>query len=710
VTQPTPPVAVRRPVTVERHGETVVDDYAWLRDDDRRDPDVLAHLEAENAYTGAMLAHLSGLCETLFEEIKARIKQTDVSAPTPRDGWLYYTRTEEGKQYTIHCRKEGSPDAPEQVVLDGNVLAEGHDYFALGGLSVSPDHAVAAYATDVDGSEVFTLGFRDLATGEDLPDVVEQVSYSLAWFNDSRTILYTRMDAAKRPYQLWRHVLGTDPGDDVLALQEDDERFWLGCGRTRSRRYVVVQTASKVTSEAHVLDADDPASAPRLVAAREQGVEYDVDHRPASSSSTLLDDHRGDRFYVVTNADGAEDFELVTAPVDRPGREHWDTLVPERPGVRLEGVDCFAGHVVLYERAEALTRIRVLVPETMHDHVVDQAEEVYVAGPGPNAEWDTPVLRYGYTSMVTPSSLYDYDVTTRERTLVKQQEVLGDFDPGGYETTREWATAADGTRVPISIVHRRGVVRDGTNPTLLYAYGSYEISVDPGFSSLRLSLLDRGVVFAIAHPRGGGELGRRWYETGKYLAKRNTFTDVIACAEHLVAAGYTTPARLALRGGSAGGLMVGAVVNERPDLFTAAVAEVPFVDVVSTMWDETLPLTVIEFEEWGNPQDPTYYDYIRSYSPYDNVRAQDYPALLVTGGLNDPRVGYWEPAKWVARLRATKTDDRPLLLKMELGAGHAGPSGRYDVWRDEALVYAFLLDRLGLADASAPSGAPARRP
>ncbi|MBW3619631.1 MAG: S9 family peptidase [Actinobacteria bacterium] len=681
MTEPTPPVAERRPESTERHGETVVDDYGWLRDDARRASDVIAYLEAENAYTDAMLAHTEELRTELFEEIKSRIKQTDESAPVPKDGWFYYHRTVEGEQYAIHGRRRGSLDADEQIVLDENALAEGHGYFALGGLAVTPDHRIVAYSTDVDGSEVFTLRFRDLATGEDLDDVVEGVSYALAWFNDSATILYTRMDAAKRPYQVWRHRLGTDPADDVLVHQEDDERFWLGCGRTRSRRFVVIEAGSKVTSEAHVLEADDPASRPRLVAAREQGVEYDVAHR-------------GDHFYLVTNADGAEDFKLVTAPVEHPGREHWRDLVGHRPGVRLEGVDCFAGHVVLYERAEALTRIRVLVPETGDDHVIDQAEDVYVAGPGPNAEYDTTTLRYGYTSMVTPRSTYDYDVRTRERTLVKQQEVLGDVDLDAYETTREWATAPDGTRVPISIVHRRGIERDGSNPTVLYAYGSYEISIDPGFSSLRLSLLDRGFVFALAHPRGGGELGRRWYEDGKYLAKRNTFTDVIACAEHLVAEGWTRPGRLGLRGGSAGGLMVGAVVNERPELFGAAVAEVPFVDVVSTMWDETLPLTVVEYEEWGDPKDPTYFDYIRSYSPYDNVRAQDYPAMLVTGGLNDPRVGYWEPAKWVAKLRTLKTDANPLLLKMEMGAGHAGPSGRYDAWRDEALVLAFLLDRL----------------
>ena len=687
---PEAPTADRRPVETTRHGHTSVDEYGWLRDPE--DPDVIAYLEAENAYTEEMLAHTEGLRAELFEEIKARIKQSDTSAPTLRDGWLYYDRTLEGEQYAVHCRRradtgppppDGASDEHERIVLDENAEARGHDYFSLGALSVSPDHRILAYAPDRAGNEIFTLRFRDLETGEDLPDVVDRrVGHGAAWANDSRTVYYTVQDDAHRPHQVWRHRLGTDPDEDVLVLQEDDERFWMGVGRTRSDAFVVIALGSSITSELHLLDADDPQAAPRVVAPREQGVEYQLDHR-------------GDDLLITTNVDGAEDFKLVTAPVATPGREHWTELVPHRPGTRLMGVDAFRDHVVLYERAEALTRIRLLWPESGEERVVDQPEEVYAAGPGPNPDYETGTLRYVYTSLVTPRTVYDLDVRSGERTLVKRQEVLGGYDPDDYVTRREWATAPDGRRVPISVVHRADLERDGSNPCLLYGYGAYEHSIDPGFSSLRLSLLDRGVVFAIGHPRGGGEMGRRWYEEGKFLHKRNTFTDFIACAEHLIDAGYTAAERLAIRGASAGGLLIGAALNLRPDLFGAVVAEVPFVDIVNTMSDATLPLTVIEYEEWGNPEDPVYHEAMLDYSPYDNVRSTAYPAMLVTAGINDPRVGFWEPAKWVARLRRAKTDDRPLLLKTELGAGHFGPSGRYDAWKDEALVLAFLIDSLG---------------
>lgn len=687
---PDAPLAARRPVETTRHGHTSVDDYGWLRDPE--DPEVIAHLEAENAYTEAMLAHTEELRAELFEEIKARIKQSDTSAPTRRDGWLYYDRTLEGEQYAVHCRRrvddgppppDGASDEHEQILLDENAEARGHDYFALGALSVSPDHALLAYAPDRAGNEIFTLRFRDPDTGEDLPDVIERrVGHGAAWANDSRTVYYTVQDDAHRPYQVWRHRLGTDPADDELILQEDDERFWIGVGRTRSDAFVVIALGSSITSELHLLDADDPQASPRVVAPREQGVEYHLDHR-------------GDQLLITTNADGAEDFKLVTAPAATPGREHWAELVPHRPGIRLMGVDAFRDHVVLYERADALTRIRLLWPESGEERVVDQPEEVYAAGPGANPDYDAVTLRYVYTSMVTPRTVYDLDVRSGERALVKRQEVLGGYDPGDYVTRREWATAPDGRRVPISVVHRADLDRDGSNPCLLYGYGAYEHSVDPGFSSLRLSLLERGFVFAIGHPRGGGEMGRRWYEEGKFLHKRNTFTDFTACAEHLIGAGYTSSERLAIRGASAGGLLIGAAVNLRPDLFGAVVAEVPFVDIVNTMSDRSLPLTVIEYEEWGNPEVPAYHEAMLDYSPYDNVRPTAYPAMLVTAGINDPRVGFWEPAKWVAKLRRAKTDDRPLLLKTELGAGHFGPSGRYDAWKDEALVLAFLIDTVG---------------
>ncbi|MFA9431316.1 S9 family peptidase [Egicoccus sp. AB-alg2] len=705
-----PPLAERRPHQVTRHGETVEDPWFWLRE--REDPAVRTHLEAENAWTQAHLAPLEPLIDTLFGEIRSRVQETDASVPTLDGGWLYYRRTLEGQQYGIHCRRAApagvddvrtlpddlrrpvDPAAPpddEVVLLDENVEAAEHEFFRLGGYAVSPDHKLAAELVDTNGSERFTIRVRDLATGELLDDVIEGAAYSLAWFDDSATFLYAVPDDAWRPYQVKRHRLGTDPAEDELVLQEDDERFWLGVGRMRSDRYLAISIGSKVTSEWHLLDAADPAARPRLVAPREYGVEYDVDHR-------------GDRLLIVTNADGAEDFKLVTAPVDTPGREHWRDLVAHRPGVRLEGVDAFASHLVLHERTQARTQLRVVDPDTGEGDVLQMEEEVYSAGTGPNPAFASRVLRIVYTSLTTPTQVIDVDLDTGERTLLKQQPVRGGYDRTRYVSWREWATAADGTRVPVSLVRHADTPLDGTAPCLLYGYGSYEISIDPGFSPVRLSLLDRGFVFAIAHVRGGGEMGRRWYEDGKFLAKPNTFTDFVACADHLVEQGITARDRLAVRGGSAGGLLIGAALNLRPDLAAAAVAEVPFVDVVNTMSDPSIPLTVIEYDEWGNPEEPDYYEVMRSYSPYDNVRPADYPALFVTAGLNDPRVQYWEPAKWVAKLRATATGGGPILLRTELGAGHAGRSGRYDAWRDEARVLAFVIDRVG---AGAPrSGAP----
>jgi oligopeptidase B len=680
---PRPPVAPRRPHVIEAHGDPRTDDWYWLRE--RENPEVLALLEAENEYTKAMLAHTEELQQKLYDEIVSRIQETDVSVPARKGDYWYYARTVEGLQYPIACRRTGGEDGPEQVLLDENALAEGHEFLALANDEVSPDHRLLAFATDYDGGERYGLRFRDLATGEDLPDVVEDTYYGLAWSADSSTVFYTKVDDAMRPHQLWRHRIGTPTDDDVLIFQEDDDRFWLGVHLTRSEQYVLLLLESKVTSEMWFLPADDPAREFRVIAPREQDVEYYADHHD-------------DRFFVVTNADGAENFKLVEAPIATPGREHWREVVPHRDDVKLDGAEAFARHLVLHERADGLRRLRILRLADGDQHVVEQPEPVYTVGPDVNAEFDTDVYRFSYQSLVTPRSVYDYDVGTRTRVLKKQQPVLGGYDPTKYTTARAWATAADGVRVPMSIVHRTDVPLDGRAPALLYGYGSYEHSVDPTFSSLRLSLLDRGVVYAIAHIRGGGEMGRRWYEDGKYLRKRNTFTDFVACAEQLVADRYTSPARLAIRGGSAGGLLMGAVTNLRPDLPAAVVAEVPFVDCLTTILDETLPLTVLEWEEWGNPvADPDVYAYMKAYSPYDNVRAEPYPAMLVTAGLNDPRVSYWEPAKWVQKLRAVTTGGRPILLKTELGAGHMGPSGRYDAWRDEAFVLAFVLDALGVA-------------
>jgi oligopeptidase B len=698
-----PPVAPRRPTTLRHRDDERVDPWFWLRD--RDDPEVLAYLAAENVYTQGALAHLAPLRERLFGEIVSRVQETDASAPMPRGAYEYFSRTIAGKQYAVHCRRirVGTATLPdptahpgtapgETVVVDENELAAGHDYFAVGDLTLSPNQGLAAVSTDTSGAERYELRFRDVQAGATLPDVVPDVYYGVAWASDDATVFYTRPDDAMRPWQVWRHAVGTPVTDDVLVFQDDDDRFYVAVDRTRTGRYLVITSASKVTSEVWLVDAADPTAAPRLVEAREQGHEYHVEHHEGPG---------GDRLLIITNADGAENFKLMAAPAASPGRAQWTELLAHRADVRLDDVDAFADHLVASERADALERLRVLrlAPDgtIADDHVVEMPDEVYSAWTGANLEYDTRTLRYQYTSLVAPASAYDYDVTSRTPTLVKRQPVPG-YDPAGYESRRSWATAADGTRVPLSIVYRRDTRGNGPSPLLLYGYGSYEVSIDPTFSAARVSLLDRGVVFAIAHIRGGGELGRHWYEDGKLLRKTNTFTDFVACAEHLVTEGWTSPDRLAVRGGSAGGLLMGAVANLRPDLFRAVVAEVPFVDCLTTILDETLPLTITEWEEWGDPvHDDAVYALMKSYSPYDNVTAKDYPALLVTGGLNDPRVQYWEPAKWVAKLRATRTDDRLLVLKMEMGAGHSGPSGRYDAWRDEAFVLSFVLDQLGVA-------------
>jgi oligopeptidase B len=663
------------------HGDDRSDPWYWLRD--RDDPDVVAYLEAENSYTEEVMASTERLQQKLYEEIRARIQESDTSAPAPDGDFVYYSRTVEGLQYGIHCRRGRSDGAPETILLDENVLAEGHEFFSLGVSHVSLDHRLLAYSTDVEGDEAYVLRFRNLETGDDLPDEIPNTYYGGAWAPDNRTFFYTVLDDAKRPWQVWRHTLGTPVAGDALVHQEDDEAFHLSIDRTRSDAFLVMTAASMVTSESWILDAGDPSGAFRIVEPRRHDTEYQIEHHSGS-------------FFVVTNAGGAVNFRLMAAPVSAPGQDNWREVIPHRDDVRLEAVEAFARHLAIYERAGGISRVRVMSLPSGDIHEVEQPEPVYTAAAGANLEFDTDVLRFHYTSLVTPHSAFDYHMKSRERSLVKRQPVLGGYDETRYVTERLWAPAADGTPVPISVLRRADALHAGPAATLLYGYGSYEVSIDPTFSSLRLSLVDRGVVFAIAHIRGGGEMGRQWYENGKFLTKGNTFGDFIACAEHLVREGYTAPDRLAIRGGSAGGMLMGAVVNARPELFRAVVAEVPFVDCLTTILDTSLPLTVIEWDEWGNPNDPEYYAYMKSYSPYDNVEPKEYPAMLVTAGLNDPRVSYWEPAKWVAKLRATKTDDNALLLKTEMGAGHMGPSGRYEVWRDEAFVYAFLLDELGI--------------
>jgi oligopeptidase B len=717
MTQLDPPAAPRRPTVLSSHGHERIDEWYWLRE--REDPAVREYLEAENAYTDAVLEPTRALRTTLFDEIKNRIQETDASAPSARGEHEYFSRTREGLEYRIHCRRpagtRGLPDpqaeagtAPDEVViLDENALAAGHDFFALHELLLSPDQTRIAYGADDAGDEVLELRVRDLETGVDLADEISGAVDGLAWSADGRTLYYCRPDATLRPHEVWRHELGTPAESDVLVYSDPDERFFVSVGSTRTRAFIVISSDSKLTSEVHVIPADDPTAAPRVIEPRVEGIEYGVEHRRVGVH---------DDFYVITNADDSPNFKLMVTPVATPGRSSWREVIGHRDDVRIEGIDAFAGHLVLSERTAGLEQLRVieLGEGAGHSedgsgptqHLIEMPEEVYSVGLGANPEFETGTVRFVYTSLTTPVSDLAYDLATRTRTLVKRQTVLGGYDPDDYVTHRLWATASDGVQVPISLVARKDVEPGGGGaPCLLYGYGSYEASIDPAFSSLRLSLLERGLVFAVAHVRGGGELGRHWYEGGKLMHKRNTFTDFVACAQHLVDAGYTTPDLLAAEGRSAGGLLMGAVANLAPELFRAIVAGVPFVDVVSTMLDATIPLTVTEWEEWGNPvESAEAFDYMLSYSPYDNVTAREYPAILVTAGLNDPRVQYWEPAKWVAKLRtrATNGPDRPILLRTEMGAGHGGPSGRYDAWREEALVLGFILDQLGVA-ATPPS-------
>jgi len=689
-----PPTAKRIPVERIHHGETVVDEFAWLAVKD--DPDTIAYLQMENAYTESATAGLAALRAKLFTETKQRTQETDLSVPTRKGAFWYYTRTVEGQQYGIECRRpvhEGETDPPatvdgspldgEEILLDGNALAEGHDFFALGTFDVSPDGRWLAYSTDFSGDERFTLRVKDLRTGELLADEVRDTFYGTAWSADGTALFYLTVDDAWRPYRVWRHRIGADADTDVIVHQEDDERFWIGVGLTRSEKFILIDAHSKTTSEVRAIPAANPTGEPAVIAPRRQGVDYSVEHH-------------GHRFLILHN-DGAEDFALAYTSADAPGE--WIPLIEHVPGTRLEAVDAFANHLVVSLRTDGLTGLRVLPTGGTDVYDIDFPEPIYSVGLDANLEYATSSVRLHYTSLVTPDSIYDYDLVTRTMVLRKRKPVLGGYDPAGYEQHRDWAVADDGTRVPISLVCRTGVPRDGSAPCVVYGYGSYETSIDPWFSIPRLSLLDRGVIFAVAHVRGGGELGRRWYEDGKLLAKRNTFTDFVACARHLVKANWTTAERLVARGGSAGGLLMGAVANIAPNAVGGIVAQVPFVDTLNTILDPSLPLTVTEWEEWGNPlADPEVYAYMRSYTPYENVSALDYPAILAVTSINDTRVLYHEPAKWVARLRATAPDGS-YLLKTEMGAGHGGPSGRYDAWKEEAFIAAWILDRFGLAAA-----------
>jgi oligopeptidase B len=686
---PAPPAARKEHTETLLHGAILTDDYAWLRD--KQAPEVTAYLEAENTYAEAVMAPLAGLREDLYREMLSHVKQTDVSVPFREGAWWYYTRTEEGRQYAIHCRTLGAPnaqeDTPEQVILDGNQMAEGHAFFAIGAISITDDGRWLAYTTDTTGFRQYTLHIKDLTTGETLSDEVERVG-SVVWAADNRTLFYTVEDEEqKRQYQLWRGCAG-QLNESVLVYQDDDERFNLGAGRTRDGKFLVMESASHITTESWALPADQPDGKFAVICPREDEHEYSIDHRHGL-------------WFIRTN-DKGRNFRLVTAPTATPGREYWTERIPHRDAVMLEEVDLFDGFFVACEREGGLPKLRLWKfqgdgPEAAPAGEIDFPEPTYSAEPHINRVFEASTFRYAYQSLVTPSSVFEYDLATGASTLLKQLEIPGGFDRALYASERVNATAPDGTQVPVSLVYRKDR-RTGHNPLYVYGYGSYGYSLPIGFSGNRLSLLDRGVVMAYAHIRGGGDLGKPWHDAGKMLTKRNTFTDFIAAVEHLTAAGYGDPARVAIEGGSAGGLLMGAVANLRPEIFRAVVSHVPFVDVMNTMLDASLPLTVPEYEEWGNPNEEPYFSYMLSYSPYDNLKAASYPAMLVKTSLNDSQVMYWEPAKYVAKLRTLKTDRNPLLLVTNMQAGHGGASGRYDYLKEIALDYAFLLRELGVVD------------
>jgi oligopeptidase B len=670
-----PPIAPRRPKDIQIHGERYRDDYAWLRD--REDPEVLAYLSAENTYAETVLGLTQELQETLYREMLGRIKQTDVGVPYRYRGWWYYTRTEEGKQYSIFCRKRGTVQAPEEVILDLNRLAEGKTHMSLGVFEPSDDGRLLAYSTDPTGYREFSLVVVDLATGVVVAGPIDGAG-TVAWCPDNQTLFHTIEDGAKRQFQCWRLTLR---GERALVYQEDDERFRVHVERSRSGRHLLLGVESHTTTEVRWLPAETPLGAWRSIAGRVHDREYEVDHL-------------GEGWLIRVN-DTGPNFRVVRAEEENPGPEHWTELLAHRDEVMVEGVDAFAGHWVAWERREGLPEIRVTQHVGGQAQYVSFPEPVYDAYPGANPEWDAPALRYGYESPVMPSSVYDYDVASATSALLKRREIPGGYDATRYACERLLVTASDGTRIPVSLVFRRRPAAARPAPLLLTGYGAYGISFPVSFSSNRLSLLDRGMVVAIAHVRGGGEMGRRWHDSGKMAMKENTFTDFISVARFLIAEGWTASDRLVIEGGSAGGLLVGAAVNRRPELFRAVVAQVPFVDVVNTMLDPTLPLTVGEYEEWGNPGIPEQYAWLRRYCPYTNLTARGYPAMLVRTSLNDSQVMYWEPAKYVARLRTLKNDPNPLLLMTNLGAGHGGASGRYDRLREVALDYAFVLWQSG---------------
>ncbi len=679
---PQPPRPAKKPYKMEIHGHIRVDDYYWMNERDSKE--VIDYLNAENAYTDAVLKHTKEFQESLFNEMVGRIKQTDLSVPYRLRGYYYYSRYDEGKEYPIYCRKKGSMDAPEEVMLDVNKLAEGYSYCDVIGLTVSPDNTMLAYGVDLVSRRKYTLYIKNLVSGEVIEKTVENTDGSYVWANDNKTLFYDVKDEETlRSYKIRKHTLGTPASADTDVFVEKDETFSCSVYKSKSEQYIFIGSYSTLTSEVRFIKASEPHEAFKILQPRERDHLYSVDH---------FEDH----FYINTNWN-AKNFRLMKTPLTKTEKENWVEVIQHRNDVLIDGFEIFKQYLVLEERQNGLSQLHIKSWDGKVDYLIDFSEPTYSVSLNVNVDFDTEELRYSYTSLITPNSVYDFNMRTRNKTLLKQQEVLGGYDARLYESKRLYATATDGTKIPISMVYKRGIQLNGKNPLLLYGYGSYGVSMDPYFSSARLSLLDRGFVFAIAHIRGGQEMGRQWYEDGKLLKKKNTFTDFIDCAKYLIEQKYTSPKHLYCMGGSAGGLLIGAVVNMRPDLFNGAVAQVPFVDVVTTMLDESIPLTTGEFDEWGNPNDKTYYEYMLSYSPYDNVTKQAYPNILITTGYHDSQVQYFEPAKWVAKLRDNNSGNSKILFFCEMEAGHGGKSGRFQRLREIALEYAFLLDLEGIS-------------
>lgn len=686
------PVAPVEPTQLEKHGDIRIDNYYWMKltDEqknakiqDEQTKKVISYLESENEYLRQMMSHTEKRQEELYKEIIGRIKQTDLSVPYKYNGYWYVVKYEEGKEYPIRIRNKDKQNGQEEILLDENVEAKGKKYYATAAKTVSPDNKIFAFAEDTVSRRQYTIRFKNLETGEFLPDKIKNTTGSIVWANDNKTIFYTLNDAALRSYKVMKHTLGTAQESDTEIYHEKDETFGVYVWKTKSEKYIIIGSYATLSQEYRILDADNPNGEIKIFQPREKKLEHSIYHY-------------NDKWYIRTNKDDATNFKLMTCPLDRTSKENWTDLIPHRSDVLLEGVELFKNYMVLLERIKGVTQLRVRDWTGGKDYYIEFGEDSYLAYPTTNLEFDTDVLRLSYTSLTTPSSTFDFDMNTKQLNLLKRQEVVGDFKPENYKSERLYATGRDGVKIPISIVYHKDFKKDGGRPLLLYGYGSYGASMDPYFSSSRLSLLDRGFAFAIAHIRGGEEMGRYWYEDGKFLKKKNTFYDFIDCAEYLIANKYCRPDKLFAQGGSAGGLLMGAIANMRPDLWAGIVSQVPFVDVVTTMLDESIPLTTGEYDEWGNPNDPVYYEYMLSYSPYDNIETKDYPPMLITTGFHDSQVQYWEPAKYVAKMRAMKTDKNPLLLYCNMDVGHGGASGRFATHRETAMVYAFLLDLAGI--------------